>query len=94
MIPNSIDRFQIRPKDSKITLHNKITGKQLVFELEHAGSVPWYAVTTWTQAADSDFYCIEPWLGLPNAIHHGEGLRWLAPGAKEVATLVLDGSGW
>jgi galactose mutarotase-like enzyme len=55
---------------------------------------PWYAVTTWTQAPESDFYCIEPWLGLPNAIHHGEGLRWLVPGAKEIATLVLNGSQW
>jgi galactose mutarotase-like enzyme len=89
-----IDRYQIEPKDSKVTLLNGKTGQRLVFELNHPGSVPWYAVTTWTQAAESDFYCVEPWLGLPNAIHHGEGLRWLAPGAKEVATLVIDGSDW
>jgi len=89
-----IDRYQIGPKDSKITLANGRTGQRLGFELEHPGSVPWYAVITWTETADSDFYCVEPWLGLPNAIHHGEGLRRLAPGAKEVATLVLDGSGW
>jgi galactose mutarotase-like enzyme len=88
-----IDRFQIGPKESRVTLHNARSGRRLVFELDHPDSVPWYAVTTWTEAADSDFYCIEPWLGLPNAIHHGEGLRWLAPGAKETATLVLDGSG-
>jgi len=92
--PAPIDRFQIEPKDSKATLLNTRTGRQLVFELDHSGSVPWYAVTTWTEAADSDFYCIEPWLGLPNAIHHGEGLRHLAPGVKEIATLVLDGGGW
>jgi len=89
-----IDRYQIGPKEAKATLLNNRTGQKLVFELEHPGSVPWYAVTTWTQANDSDFYCVEPWLGLPNAIHHGEGLRCLAPGAKEVATLVLDASGW
>ena len=92
--PALVDRFQIGPKESMIALENARTGRRLVFELEHAGSIQWYAVTTWTEAADSDFYCIEPWLGLPNAIHHGEGLRRLAPGAKEVATLVLDGSGW
>jgi len=88
-----IDRFQIGPKGN-VLLHNLRTGQQLAFELEHPGSVPWYAVTTWTEAADSDFYCVEPWLGLPNAIHHGEGLRWLAPGTKEIVTVVLDGSGW
>lgn len=91
--PALVDRFQIHPRDA-ITLLNTKTQQRLVFELTHPGSVPWYAVTTWTQATDSDFYCIEPWLGLPNAIHHGEGLRYLEPGRTEVATCVLDGSGW
>jgi galactose mutarotase-like enzyme len=90
----AIDRFQIEPKSGNVTLLNRRTDKQLVFRLDHPGSVPWYAVTTWTQKADSDFYCVEPWLGLPNAIHHGQGLRWLEPGAREIATLVLDGGGW
>jgi len=89
-----IDRFQIEPREAQPALRNHKTGQSLIFELKHPDSVPWYAVTTWTQAPDSDFYCIEPWLGLPNAIHHGEGLRGLAPGAKEIATLVLDGSQW
>ena len=89
-----VDRFQIGPKEATITLHNAQTGQRLALELNHPGALPWYAVTTWTETATSDFYCIEPWLGLPNAIHHGEGLRWLGSGAKEIATLVLDGNGW
>jgi galactose mutarotase-like enzyme len=89
-----IDRMQITPTESTITLRHARDGRRLAFELAHEGAVPWYAVTTWTQAAESDFYCIEPWLGLPNAIHHGEGLRPLEPGRTEVATLVLDASGW
>jgi galactose mutarotase-like enzyme len=92
--PTIIDRFQIGPKTSTLTLENARKPSKLVFKLAHPGSVPWYAVTTWTQTPESDFYCVEPWTGLPNAIHHGEGLRRLAPGAKEAATLVLDGSGW
>ena len=92
--PAPIDRFQIGPRDSKAMLLNTQTGRRLVLELEHPGCAPWYAVTTWTETANSDFYCVEPWLGLPNAIHHGEGLRKLAPGAKEIATLLLDGGGW
>jgi galactose mutarotase-like enzyme len=89
-----IDRFQIMPTESTVTLRHQSNGRRLAFELTHPGSVPWYAVTTWTQAPESDFFCIEPWLGLPNAIHHGEGLRRLAPGSTEIATLVLDASGW
>ena len=89
---NIIDRFQIAPTESTVTLRHEGSGRRLTFELTSA--VPWYAVTTWTQAPESDFYCIEPWLGLPNAIHHGEGLRRLAPGTTEIATVVLDASGW
>jgi galactose mutarotase-like enzyme len=92
--PAPIDRFQIEPKDAKVTLLNNRTQQRLVLELAQPASVPWYAVTTWTEADDSDFYCVEPWLGLPNAIHHGEGLRWVAPRAMEVATLILDASAW
>ena len=92
--PALIDRFQINPIGAKATLLNTRTGQHLVFRLDPRGSVPWYAVTTWTQTAESDFYCIEPWLGLPNAIHHGEGLRYVAPGQMEVATCTLDASAW
>ena len=90
--PTLIDRYQIGPKESKIVLSNAKSSSRLVFEFD--SPAPWYAVTTWTEKADSDFYCIEPWLGLPNAIHHGEGLRHVAPSAKEIATLVIDGAGW
>jgi len=92
--PALVDRFQIQPRDFKVTLLNAKKQRRLVFELKPSDSIPWYAITTWTQAADSDFYCVEPWLGLPNAIHHGEGLRKLASGKTEIAACVLDGSGW
>ena len=64
-------------------------GRKLVIELDTPGSTPWFAVTTWSERADSDFYCVESWLGLPNAIHHGTGLRWLAPGQEEAAVCRL-----
>ncbi len=92
--PAPIDRFQIHPLSPNVTLSNTQTQQKLVFALNHPDTVSWYVITTWTEFPTSDFYCVEPWLGLPNAIHHGEGLRWLAPGATEIATCVLDGSGW
>ncbi|MGO4325629.1 aldose epimerase [Cupriavidus sp. 2TAF22] len=67
-------------------------GRKLAIELDVAAApatAPWFAVTTWSEHADSDFYCVEPWLGLPDAIHHGTGLRWLAPGQEETATCRL-----
>lgn len=90
--PAIVDRFAIEPKTHHVTLINAIAARRLVIELP--GPTPWYAVTTWTEKPDSDFYCVEPWLGLPNAIDHGEGLRRIAPGATEVARCVLDAAGW
>ena len=92
--PRLIDRFQIKPRTNQVLLVNSRTQQRLVFDLSEPGSAPWYAVTTWTESASSDFYCIEPWLGLPNAIHHREGLRQIAAGETEVARCILDASAW
>lgn len=35
---------------------------------------------TWTESADSPFYCVEPWMGLPGAAAHGRGLQLVPPG--------------
>ncbi|WP_206952637.1 aldose epimerase family protein [Trinickia acidisoli] len=61
--------------------------RRIDIDLDRPDSAPWYAVTTWTEADTSDFYCVEPWLGLPDAIHNGLGLRWLEPGRTETASL-------
>ncbi|MGN8063160.1 aldose epimerase [Ralstonia sp. 22111] len=63
-------------------------GRRIRFEVDGA-PVPWHAITTWTENATSDFYCVEPWMGLPNAIHHGEGLHLLSPGGTRQATCRL-----
>jgi len=70
-------------------VHLAMPSRTIEIALDDAGSAPWYAVTTWTERDDSDFYCVEPWLGLPNAIGHGQGLRWLDAGAEERATCRL-----
>lgn len=87
--PQIVDRFHCLDGEPGRTVRIEMpTLKRAIdIDLRRPGSTPWYAVTSWTLAADSDFYCIEPWLGLPDAIHSGLGLRWLAPGQRETATL-------
>jgi len=88
--PRIIDRFHVldpAPPATPVRMTAPGLGRRVTIELDRPGSLPWYAVTTWTEAADSDFYCIEPWLGLPDAIHNGRGLRWVAAGASETAAL-------
>ncbi|ODV40900.1 aldose epimerase [Cupriavidus sp. UYMMa02A] len=77
------DTFHVLNGAGPVTL--AMPGRTLSIELDVPGSIPWHAVTTWSESDDADFYCVEPWLGLPDAIHHGQGLRWLEPGQQETA---------
>ncbi|PLZ00335.1 aldose epimerase [Burkholderia sp. WAC0059] len=91
--PLIVERFHCleeTPPEKPVTLVAPGLHRTVTIDLARPSSVPWYAVTTWTEAPDSDFYCVEPWLGLPDAIHNGLGLRWLAPGESETAALRIS----
>ncbi len=74
------------------TFHAGLRGNEAVFgERGAAGDVavslapgeppPADAIfVTWTAADDSPFYCVEPWMGPPNAPGTGTGLHWVPPG--------------
>jgi len=87
--PQILDRFHCLDgiHAQPVRLDCPAQRRRIEISLDRPGSVPWYAVTTWTEADTSDFYCVEPWLGLPDAIHNGLGLRWVQPGATETASL-------
>ena len=38
---------------------------------------------TWTFAPESPFYCVEPWMGPPNAPETKIGLHWVQPGQAQ-----------
>lgn len=38
------------------------------------------AVVTWTADPDAPYYCVEPWMGPPNAAEHARGLHLVAAG--------------
>jgi galactose mutarotase-like enzyme len=83
---NLIDRFHLDFLEPHATLRNSDANKIIAIEWDGEYPSLWYDVTTWTLSPESDFFCVEPWLGLPNAIHHGEGLRWIGAGERETAT--------
>ncbi len=57
---------------------------------EGASVQPWNAFTTWTEAEDSPFYCVEPWMGPPNAPEHGNGLHYVEPGKSETFSVTVS----
>lgn len=38
---------------------------------------------TWTSDDNAPFYCVEPWMGPPNAIENKIGLHWVQPGQSQ-----------
>ena len=40
----------------------------------------WNAFVVWTEAPDSPFYCVEPWMGPPNSPEHKKGLHSVGGG--------------
>lgn len=42
---------------------------------------------------DKPFFCLEPWMGFPNAMNSVAGARWLAPGATEYGRLRIEAAG-
>ena len=73
-----IDRMQLKPQLHKISLQHARTGRELTFEALHESD--WPVVTTWTAGPSENFFCVEPWSALPDAVHNGHGLRLLAAG--------------
>jgi galactose mutarotase-like enzyme len=92
--PDLIDSMHVLSGQGPVLLRHRSSGRCLAIHLNRPDSAPWYAVTSWTEKPDSDFYCLEPWMGLPNAIHHGQGLRQLAPGQTEKGVCRMEAGMW
>jgi len=81
------------------TLHTELRGNEAVFgEKGRPGDVtvrigtdrvppPDAAFVTWTADDDSPFYCVEPWMGPPNAPENKVGLHFVPPGRTEIFTV-------
>ncbi|QYM79427.1 aldose epimerase [Horticoccus luteus] len=74
------------------TLHLKLSSNEVVFgEKGRPGDIavrlgaadvppPDATFVTWTQDDAAPFYCVEPWMGPPNAAEHKVGLHFVKPG--------------
>ncbi len=82
--PRLQDQFHVLQGDEPAKLDMPWQKTSITFDLSQS-ACPWYALTIWAASPDADSFCIEPWLGTPDAIHHGQGLRWLAAGDSETA---------
>lgn len=49
-----------------------------------------FTVVTWSESETAPYYCIEPWMGPPNAAEHGKGLHWVGPGESQSFTVEVS----
>jgi galactose mutarotase-like enzyme len=79
--PSWVDRLHTHLKSPIATI--KSSGGEEGFRVIFEKLLPWSTLTTWTTDPNAPFYCIEPWMGLPNATSHECGLHWVAPHTSE-----------
>jgi len=48
------------------------------------------SIVTWAESESAPYYCVEPWMGPPNAAEHGKGLHWVHPGERGVFAVELS----
>lgn len=76
-----IDTFHTGLRSAEVTFGEKDRPGDITIRLG-ANKIPPPDATfvTWTQADDSPFYCVEPWMGPANAAGHKTGLHLVPPG--------------
>lgn len=84
------------------SLHTGLKGNEVVFGPANApgevrvrlgiDKVPAADSTfvTWTMDDQAPYYCVEPWMGPPNAPENKLGLHWVAPGQRQSFFVEVD----
>jgi len=69
------NRVSFGPKGGEEDIHIVIGNE----EIPQKG----YTVVTWSESETAPYYCVEPWMGPPNAAEHGKGLHWVNSGDSQ-----------
>jgi galactose mutarotase-like enzyme len=82
--PALIDAIHLGLKSNTVTF-GPTKGAGQVSIRHGTASVPSTEATfvTWSGSADAPFYCVEPWMGPPNAPENKIGLHWVQPGQTQ-----------
>lgn len=82
--PNLVDLIHTGLRREVFAVTEVPTGNRLLFRSGMANSqMGDLAVVTWTADETAPFYCVEPWMGPPNAPETKVGLHSVAPGQTQ-----------
>lgn len=89
--PELIDRIHYQLTSSTISCRCKVDDSVLNIEVGTQQTPnPGYALVTWTETAESPFFCIEPWMGPPNSPEHEIGLHEVGPGETQAFSVTIQ----
>ncbi len=82
--PLLIDALHLQLRQSECTFGPRESSERVTVRLGTRPQPPPEATfVTWTENDKSPFYCVEPWMGPPNAPEHRLGLHMVAPGQTQ-----------
>ncbi len=82
--PGMVDLIRCKLKSNTVTFGPKNDEENITLRLgADPVPAPWASLVTWTENDASPFYCVEPWMGPPNAPEHEKGLHFVAPYSRE-----------
>ncbi|HRE79987.1 MAG TPA: aldose epimerase [Opitutaceae bacterium] len=82
--PNLIDTIHYGLKTNEVTFGPADGRGQISVKIGSERKPPAEATfVTWTLDETVPYYCVEPWMGPPNAAEHKVGLHWVHPGQSQ-----------
>lgn len=88
--PALVDRIHYQLTSSTIECICQKDDSRLQIEIGTQSTPhPGYALVTWTESDSSPFFCIEPWMGPPNAPENKIGLHHVGPGDTQAFSVTV-----
>jgi galactose mutarotase-like enzyme len=86
-----VDRIHTRLKASHVTVGPRGGEEDITLRWHHSGGDRKHlSLVTWTSDPEAPFYCIEPWMGPPNAAEHHRGLHFVQPGDQATYSVEIS----
>ncbi len=89
--PSIVDRIHYQLTNPLVECVCKRDDSRLKIEIGTKSTPnPGYALVTWTESDASPFFCIEPWMGPPNAPENEIGLHHVGPGETQAFSVTVS----
>jgi galactose mutarotase-like enzyme len=82
--PDLVDALHLQLREPGCSFGPRDSSERIRIKLGSGGTVsPEATIVTWAPDANTPYYCVEPWMGPPNAPEHKIGLHWVPPGQSQ-----------